>query len=48
LILAVTIGNSAAEQLYLAAGFRPSHVEARLLKIDGVYYDILWMSLTLR
>lgn len=47
LLLAVTIGNTAAERLYLAAGFRPSHVEARLIKIDGVYYDVLWMSLVL-
>lgn len=48
LILAVTVGNTAAELLYLRAGFRPSHVEARLIKIDGVYYDILWMNLALR
>ena len=47
LILAVTIGNTAAEQLYLAAGFRPRYVEARFIKLDGVYYDILWMSRTL-
>jgi RimJ/RimL family protein N-acetyltransferase len=46
-VLAVTIGNTAAERLYLAAGFRPSYVEPRLIKIDGVHYDILWMSLAL-
>lgn len=48
LILAVTIGNTAAELLYLGAGFRPTHVEARFIKIDGLYYDILWMNRMLR
>ena len=48
IILAVTVGNTAAERLYLAAGFRPQYVEARYLKLGGVYYDLLWMNLMLR
>lgn len=47
LMLAVTIGNTAAELLYLNAGFRPQHVEARYIKLGNVYYDILWMTLRL-
>jgi RimJ/RimL family protein N-acetyltransferase len=47
LILAVTIGNTAAERLYLQAGFRPSHVEARFIKLGDTYYDILWMTFLL-
>jgi GNAT superfamily N-acetyltransferase len=47
LILAVTVGNTAAEQLYLRAGFVPSYVEPRYLKLDNHYYDLLWMSLPL-
>lgn len=42
-ILAVTVGNEAARTLYLNAGFQPSHIEPRYLKIDGTYYDIEWM-----
>ncbi|MEM7134554.1 MAG: GNAT family N-acetyltransferase [Chloroflexota bacterium] len=41
--LAVTVGNEAARNLYLNAGFRLSHIEPRYLKIDGTYYDIEWM-----
>lgn len=48
LMLAVTIGNTSAEVLYLRAGFRPSHVEPRLIKIGDTYYDILWMTLMLQ
>ena len=48
LILAVTIGNTAAEQLYLQAGFRPKYVETGYMKIGSTYYDILWMNRTLQ
>jgi GNAT superfamily N-acetyltransferase len=48
LTLAVTVGNTAAETLYRTAGFVPSHREPRYIKLDGRYYDILWMSLPLR
>ena len=48
IILAVTIGNAAAELLYLGAGFRPQYVEPRYIKLGDVYYDILWMNRMLR
>jgi RimJ/RimL family protein N-acetyltransferase len=48
LILAVTIGNTAAELLYLRAGFRPRYVDMGLLKLGNTYYDVLWMSLPLQ
>lgn len=47
LVLAVTVGNEPARRLYLGAGFRSYAVEPRYLKIDGVYYDLEWMSRTL-
>lgn len=37
--LAVTVGNAAARQVYVAAGFVPYAIEPRHLFIDGVYYD---------
>ena len=46
-ILAVTVGNEAARALYLAAGFTPTFVEKRYIKVDSVYYDIEWMILHL-
>jgi GNAT superfamily N-acetyltransferase len=47
LILAVTVGNDEARRLYLAAGFVPSHVEKRYIKVDNEDYDIEWMTLRL-
>ena len=47
MILAVTVGNGAARSIYLAAGFRPSHVEKRYIKVADCYYDIEWMTLLL-
>ena len=47
IILAVTVGNVAARSIYLAAGFAPSHIEKRYIKIDDRYYDIEWMTLGL-
>jgi RimJ/RimL family protein N-acetyltransferase len=47
LVLAVTVGNTAAETLYEHAGFAPKHVETRYIKLGSRYYDILWMSLML-
>ena len=44
-ILAVTLSNQAARALYLAAGFTPTFVEKRYIKVDSVYYDIEWMTL---
>jgi GNAT superfamily N-acetyltransferase len=45
IILAVTVGNGAARSIYLAAGFQPSHVEKRYIKVADRYYDIEWMTL---
>jgi ribosomal protein S18 acetylase RimI-like enzyme len=45
--LAVTVGNAAARQVYLAAGFVPYAIEPRHLCIDGVYYDFEHMILDL-
>jgi GNAT superfamily N-acetyltransferase len=47
LVLAVTVGNTAAETLYLHAGFRPKYVDKGFLKLESTYYDIMWMSLPL-
>ncbi|MEZ4833373.1 MAG: hypothetical protein R2873_15555 [Caldilineaceae bacterium] len=47
LFVAVTVGNEAACQLYLAAGFVSTHVEEGYIKWDGRYYDIEWMRLDL-
>lgn len=47
IILAVTVGNGAARSIYIAAGFIPSYIEPRYLKIDNHYYDIEWMTLHL-
>lgn len=48
LILAVTVGNGAARALYLGLGFELSHIEKRYIKIDERYYDIEWLTLSLR
>ena len=45
ILLAVTVGNEAARSIYLAAGFEPSHIEKRYIKIGERYYDIEWMTL---
>ena len=48
IILAVTVGNVTARSIYLAAGFQPSHVEKRYIKVADRYYDIEWMTLCLK
>lgn len=48
-VLAVTVGNAAAETLYRNAGFVQWGVDPRYLKLsDGTYYDIAWMILSLQ
>lgn len=47
IILAVTVGNVTARALYLAAGFTPTYIEQRYLKVGEQYYDLEWMSLRL-
>lgn len=47
IILAVTVGNVTARSIYLAAGFEPSHVEKRYIKVAERYYDIEWMTFRL-
>ncbi len=46
--LAVTVGNVAARQLYVAAGFVPYGVEPRYIKLGNEYFDIEWMMLHIR
>ncbi|MBK8031482.1 MAG: GNAT family N-acetyltransferase [Chloroflexi bacterium] len=45
--LAVTVGNESARRLYASAGFETAYFDRRYLKIDGVYYDLEWMWLSL-
>jgi GNAT superfamily N-acetyltransferase len=47
IILAVTVGNSAARSIYLAAGFESAYIEKRYIKVGERYYDIEWMTLRL-
>lgn len=47
LILAVTVGNEPARALYIRAGFVPSHVEKRYIKLDDTHFDIEWLTLRL-
>jgi GNAT superfamily N-acetyltransferase len=47
IILAVTVGNVTARALYLAAGFTPTYIEQRYIKVGESYYDLEWMSLRL-
>jgi RimJ/RimL family protein N-acetyltransferase len=47
LIIAVTVGNEAARQLYLSAGFVSTFVEEGYIKWLGCYYDIEWMRMNL-
>ena len=44
IILAVTVGNVTARTLYLAAGFTPTYIEQRYIKVGERYYDLEWMS----
>ena len=46
--LAVTAGNEPAERVYQSAGFAAYGREPAALKVDGVDYDELLMSLPLR
>ena len=48
LALEVTCGNESARALYSSAGFRSYGVNPRLLKINGQYFDIESMILSLR
>jgi ribosomal protein S18 acetylase RimI-like enzyme len=47
LILAVTVGNTTARSLYTRAGFTPSHLEKRYIRVDDEYFDIEWLTLLL-
>lgn len=44
-VLAVTVGNDGARNLYQKHGFVGYGVSPRYLKIDGQYYDLEWMML---
>ncbi|MBN1313036.1 MAG: GNAT family N-acetyltransferase [Anaerolineae bacterium] len=43
LTLAVTVGNEAARQLYLKAGFVPYGIEPRFIRVGPDYHDVEWM-----
>jgi ribosomal protein S18 acetylase RimI-like enzyme len=43
LVLAVTIGNDAARNLYLSMGFTPYALEPAYIKVGERYYDIEWL-----
>jgi RimJ/RimL family protein N-acetyltransferase len=47
-ILAVTVGNEAARQLYIKAGFTPYSIDPRYIRVDKQYFDIEWMILRLQ
>jgi GNAT superfamily N-acetyltransferase len=47
LTLAVTVGNDAARQLYLAAGFTPYGIEPHYIRVAETYFAIEWMHLSL-
>jgi GNAT superfamily N-acetyltransferase len=47
IILAVTVGNDAARNLYLRARFQPYSVEPRFLKVGDRFHDIEWLMLSL-
>lgn len=48
MILAVTVGNETARNLYIKAGFIPFGVDPRYIKINDQYFDIEWMILPLK
>lgn len=47
LVLAVTVGNDKALDLYRSAGFEVYSTDERFLKVDGRYYAISWLRLEL-
>lgn len=46
-VLAVTVGNDYARQIYIAAGFVPYSIEPRLIRVGRKDYDVEWMCLLL-
>jgi len=46
-VLAVTVGNERARQLYTSVGFVPYCLDARFICVGGRYYDIEWLALRL-
>lgn len=47
LVLAVTIGNASAKQLYLNVGFEVYCRDPRFIRVAGRDFDIEWLALTL-
>jgi RimJ/RimL family protein N-acetyltransferase len=47
LVLGVTVGNEAARTLYANSGFQKVGIIPRWLKVDGRYYDVEWMWMSL-
>lgn len=42
-ILAVTVGNSAARRLYVRTGFKAYSRDPRLVRVGDRYFDVEWM-----
>ena len=47
LVLAVTVGNDSAKQLYVSAGFEVYCRDERFIRVDGHDFDIEWLKLKL-
>ncbi len=47
LVLAVTVGNRAAKQLCINAGFEVYCRDERFIRVDGHDFDIEWLRLAL-
>jgi GNAT superfamily N-acetyltransferase len=47
LALTVTAGNAAAESIYRRAGFVPWGTDARAIRVDGIAYDKVHMTMQL-
>ncbi len=44
-VLAVTVGNDTARNLYIKAGFTPFSIDPRYIRLGDRYFDIEWMVL---
>lgn len=47
IVLAVTVGNEPARQLYTSLGFQSWGIDPRYIRVNNTFYDIEWMVLHL-